>query len=100
MISREYSQTSRIKRERIVHAELCTEISDRIRPGDMCGQSRLGPALCIAHVFRESLVQLLNTIGEGRIRGHLGQSQIRNLGQQQTWILLALLPQVRIEVAE
>ena len=100
MIAREDSQTARIKRQRIVHAELCTEVSDWILPGDMCRQSQLRPGLRVAQVFGESPVQLLNTVRERRICGHLGQSQIRNVGQQQTRILVPLLPQVRIEIAE
>src|SRR5438128_10262827 len=100
MITGEDSQTSRIKRERIVHTELCTEVSDWILPGDMCRQSQLRPGLRVAQVFGESPVQLLNTVRERRICGHLGQSQIRNVAQQQTRILVALLPQVRIEIAE
>src|SRR5437763_16314908 len=100
MIAREDSQTARIKRQRIVQAELCTEISDGVLLADMCRQRQLGPGLCVAHVIRESPVQTLNTIRERGISRHLCEPQIRNLAQQQTRILFTLRPQVWIEIAE
>src|SRR6185369_13516451 len=45
-------------------------------------------------------VKRFNAIGKGRIRANLGQTQVRNLRQQQARVLLALLPKVRIEIAK
>src|SRR5216684_2040435 len=98
MITGEDSETARIKRERIVHAELGTEIRDPVLLADMSRQRELGPGPGVAHVFSKSPIQPLNTIREKGIRRHLRQPQIRNLSQQQTRILFALLPEVRIKV--
>src|ERR1051325_7715684 len=100
MIAGKNSKAARIKRKGIVHSELSAEVGDRRLLCNLWSKLQLWPGNRVVHVSVEILGQLLNAFGKGWIGSHLSQTQIRNLRQKQSRILLALLPEIGIEIAK
>src|SRR2546423_12556940 len=74
MIAGENSEPARIKRQRIVHSELGTEISDWVLGCGTRTERQLRPGLGVAHVFSEATIELLHATGERRIGRDFGES--------------------------
>src|SRR5437879_11132418 len=98
MIAGENSQTAGVERQRIVHAELGTEICDGRLLRDVRLQLELRPRTRITHIRAESLVKFLDASRVIGIGGHLAKTQIRHLVQQQARVLLALSPESEIQI--
>ena len=100
MIAGEDSQSARIERQRVVHAILGAEISDRILASDFGRQLQLRPGFMVRNVRVKALYQFLDAFRKDGLGRHLRETKVRNPGQQDAWILFALRPKARIYVAK
>src|SRR5687768_4652942 len=98
MIAGEYAEATRIKRQRIVHAKLGTEISNRVFVGDL--QIIDGPTGPRRHIRSKSLIYKPDAFEINRIRSRLRQTISRRFREQLPGIVFTLFPGLRIEVAE
>src|SRR4051812_39764107 len=95
MVAGQDSETARINRQTVVDAVFRAKISYRVFLGDPAkGFDRLGQ---IGFHFGGKAV---NTIDKSRLGGLLPKPELADFTQNLTWILLAFLPQARIEVTK
>src|SRR6266568_8990421 len=100
MIAGEDSQSTRIERQRVVHAILGAEISDRILAGNSGCQLQLRPEFVVGEVGVKALPKFLDAFRKDWFGGHLSETKVRNPCQQDAWILFAMRPEARIYVAK
>src|SRR5215213_9956866 len=98
MIAGEYAQAARVKWERVVHAKLSTKISDRVF--SRYRNALHGPAGPRSHVRLKELIDALHAFEINRIGSGFRQPVRRGFGEELARILLALFPDLRIEIAK
>src|SRR5215203_1203692 len=98
MISGKYAESTRIKWERSVDAKLSTEVGDW-----MVGTYRDGfmlPTRLHRHVRLKTFIDAGEAFQVNRIRRSFSKAVGRRLSQKLSWVVFALLPDFRIELAK
>src|ERR1044072_5227389 len=100
VVAREDAEAARVERQRVMHAELRAEVCDRVLVRESA-RVACGPSLVPrSHVGVEAFGEKAHALDVDGVGRHPHQAVLRHLFEQAARVVLALVPDLLVEVAE